>query len=316
MTSNATTDLLQRLEQLAPFIGNTPLFPLTQVWQHPRVKLFAKLEWQQLGGSVKARPAFNMITEAVKRGALRKGVALLDSTSGNTGIAYAAICARLGLEVVVVMPEDVSEERKTILRGYGTKLIYTPAEMSGDEVQAFTRNMYEQTPEQYFYVNQYDNEDNWTAHYHHTAEEILTQTEGVLTHFTCGLGTTGTFMGTTRKLQERISGLSAIAQIPDDADNEIEGWKHLPTSTHPGIFDKTLPDSWMEVSTEESFDWMRRLALKEGLLVSPSSAAAMAGAVKVAQEVGEGTVVTIFPDDASKYGAIVNRIFGSPTSAL
>ena len=304
------SELLLALDELAPFVGNTPLFPINKSHKHSQVRIFAKLEWEQLGGSVKARPAFNMIREAITSGELTPEKSILDSTSGNTGIGYAAIAGRLGLRCTIIMPDNVTEERKTILRALGTELIFVPGEMTGDEVHQFAKDTYAANPDAYFYANQYDNPHNWQAHYRTTAEEIFAQTKGEVTHFAAALGTTGTFTGTGKRLKELNPDIQLIGLNVAEQENEIEGWKHLASSKHPEVYEAALADGHLHLTTEEAFDWVRKLAHEEGLLVSPSSAAAVAGAVKLAGQIGQGTIVTVMPDDASKYGEIVQRIFG------
>ena len=304
-----TSNILTTLDQLANFIGNTPLMPIEKAYTKPGVQIYAKLEWEQLGGSVKSRPAFNMIRGAIERGELTPEKSLLDSTSGNTGIAYAAISRRLGLRCTIIMPENVTEERKTILKALGAELILVPGEMTGDEVHQYTKDTYAANPNAYFYANQYDNPDNWKAHYHTTAEEIFQQTNGKITHFAAALGTTGTFTGTSKRLRELVPNIQLIGLNVAEQDNEIEGWKHLASSNHPEIFEAELVDQHFHITTAEAFEWVQKLAREEGLLVSPSSAAAVVGAVKLAEQIEEGVIVTVMPDDASKYGEIIQRIF-------
>lgn len=303
------SNLLSALDQLSAYIGNTPLFPLENAYAKTGVQIHAKLEWQQLGSSVKARAAFNIIREAIRNGALTPEKSILDSTSGNTGIAYAAIAARLDLRCTIIMPESVTEERKTILKALGAELIYVSSDLSGDEVHQYAKDTYAANREKYFYANQYDNPHNWQAHYYTTAEEIFAQTEGKVTHFAAALGTTGTFTGTGKRLKELNPSIQLVGLNVEEQENEIEGWKHLATSKHPKIYDETLADHHVFVTTAEAFDWVRQLSRKEGLLVSPSSAAAVAGAVKLAEQIDKGLIVTVLPDDASKYGAIIQRLF-------
>ncbi len=301
--------ILAALEHLRPNIGNTPLMPIVNAHRNAKVQVSAKLEWLQLGGSVKARAAYQIIYDAVKQGNLTSEKSILDSTSGNTGIAYAIIAARSGLRCSMIMPDNVTEERKLILKALGVELIYVSGEMTGDEVHQFAKDTYAASPDQYFYANQYDNPSNWQAHFHTTAEEIFEQTGGQVTHFAAALGTTGTFTGTGRRLKELNPDIKIIGLNVAEQDNEIEGWKHLASSCHPEIYDGSLADDHVHVTTDEAFTWVYKLAKQEGLLVSPSSAAALAGAIKVADELSHGLIVTVLPDDASKYGDIMNRIF-------
>ncbi|RMG62950.1 MAG: cysteine synthase family protein [Bacteroidetes bacterium] len=301
--------LSQRLEALAPYIGNTPLWPLRRAYARPGVAIHAKLEWQQLGGSVKARAAYRMLREAIQTGAYQPGQTLLDSTSGNTGIALAMLAAQIGIPITLIMPEDASVERKRILAALGVEMCYTPAELSSDEVFAFAQDMHARNPDRFCYLNQYDNSANWQAHYHGTAREIYEQTQGQVTHLATGLGTCGTFVGTGRRLREWNAGIQLVALHPDVKDNGIKGWKHLDSSRHPAIYDPQLADAHLKVTTEEAHFWMKQAARKEGLLLSPSAGAALAGAVKLADRLERGVVVTVFPDDASKYGALLQSLF-------
>jgi len=303
------SELLAKLDKLLPYIGNTPLLAITNAYSKTNVQIRAKLEWQQLGGSVKTRPAFHMIREAILNNTLTPKKSILDSTSGNTGIGYAIIAARLGLSCTIIMPENVTEERKTILKALGVELIYVSSEMTGDEVHQFAKDTYTANPEKYFYANQYDNPHNWQAHYQTTAEEIWKQTDGKVTHFAAALGTTGTFTGTGRRLKELNPDIKLIGLNVAEQDSEIEGWKHLASSNHPEIYDADLADQHLHITTAQAFEWVRKLARQEGLLVSPSSAAAVVGAVQLAEQISEGLIVTVMPDDANKYGEIVERIF-------
>jgi cysteine synthase B len=301
--------LLSQLDHLKSYVGNTPLMPLVNAYDKPGVQIHLKLEWQQLGGSVKTRAAFNMIYEAVKSGSLTPDKSILDSTSGNTGISYAVIAARLGLPCTIIMPENVTEERKTILKALGAEIIFVSKDLTGDEVHQFAKDTYAANPEKYFYANQYDNPHNWQAHYHTTAKEIFKQTAGKVTHFAAALGTTGTFTGTGRRLKELSPEIKVIGLNVEEQDNEIEGWKHLATSKHPEIYDGSIADQHLHITTAEAFVWVKKLARQEGLLVSPSSAAAVAGAVRLADQIDSGIIVTVLPDDANKYGEIIQRIF-------
>lgn len=304
-----SSNLLAKLDEIAKYVGQTPLMPIQNVFTKPGVTIYAKLEWEQLGGSVKSRPAFNMIKEAIVSGELTSEKSILDSTSGNTGIAYAIIASRLNLRCTIIMPENVTEERKTILRALGAELRLVPAEWTGDEVHQFAKDTYAKNPENYFYANQYDNPNNWKAHYLTTATEIFEQANEEITHFAAALGTTGTFMGTGKRLKELLPEIQLIGLNVEEQDNEIEGWKHLATAKHPKIYDESFADHHEFITTEEAFDWVKRLARTEGLLVSPSSAAAVGCAVKIAEKIDHGVIVTILPDDAGKYGEIVQRIF-------
>ena len=302
-------ELLGKLDKIRPYIGKTPLLQLCHSFSKPGVQVWLKIEWQQFGGSVKSRAAFNIIWDGIQTGALTKNKSILDSTSGNTGISYAMIAARVGLRCTIIMPDNVTEERKSILRALGAELVYVSGDMTGDEVHQFAKDTYASDPEKYFYANQYDNPSNWQAHCKTTAPEVFDQTSGAVTHFAAALGTTGTFTGTGRRLKELNPSIRLIGLNVAEQENEIEGWKHLASSKNPEIYDETLADEHLFVTTDEAFGWVRKLARHEGLLVSPSSAAAVAGAVQLAQRIEQGVIVTVLPDDASKYGEIMNRIF-------
>ncbi|GAB4407862.1 MAG: cysteine synthase family protein [Microscillaceae bacterium] len=298
-----------RLSQVANYIGNTPLVELEKVQPNPRVKILAKLEWQQMGASVKARPAFNIFKEALLSGALEPGQRLLDASSGNTGIAYGAIGAALGIPVTLCLPENASSERKINLRALGVEIIYTsPFELT-DGAQQKAKELHAQAPHRYFYADQYANVHNWQAHYFGTAEEIFAQTQGQITHFVAGLGTTGTFTGTSRRLQELNPGIRRIALHPDTPLHGLEGWKHLETALVPRFYEPSLAHEHREVDTAQAYALIRQVAREEGWLLSPSSAANLAGALAVAQTLDEGVVVTVFPDSADKYSEVMKKLF-------
>ncbi len=303
--------LSKALEKLKGFIGQTPLFPLVHISPKPKVQILAKLEWQQLGGSVKARPAFEIIKTAIKNGDLNEEKHLLDASSGNTGIAYATIARFLGLNLTLCLPENASRERKTLLKALGTNLVYTSPFGSTDEAQKKAIELKSENPELYYYADQYGNDANWLAHYRNTGKEILAQTEGKVTHFVAGLGTTGTFTGTGRKLKEINQPISLTGLQPDNAMHGLEGWKHLPTAKVPTIYEPDLADENLTITSEEAFEWVKKAAEEEGLLISPSSAANLAGAYKVAENLNEGLVVTVFPDNLEKYGEVTETIFNN-----
>src|SRR5690625_1319221 len=295
--------------RLDAYIGNTPLFPLEHMHSGDRVNIFAKLEWQQFGGSVKSRPAYRIIRDAIRSGKLYEGKRLLDASSGNTGIAYAHLGAALGIPVTLCLPENASEERKHILKSLNVTLELTSRSGGTDVAQEVARSMYEKHPDTFYYADQYGNPGNWKAHYDTTGPEILDQTDYGVTHFVAGLGTTGTFTGTGRFLKKYKEDIRLIALQPDLAMHGLEGWKHLETAHTPDIYDASVADEVRRVSTERAHQLIRQTAEKEGLLISPSSSANLAGALALAEELEEGTIVTVFPDDISKYGEIMNQLF-------
>ncbi|MDX1638043.1 MAG: PLP-dependent cysteine synthase family protein [Balneolaceae bacterium] len=309
LITQTDSSLAQRSDRLSSFIGETPLFPITNINPNPDVTIFAKLEWQQFGSSVKARPAYRIVRDAIRRGDLTEGKHLLDASSGNTGIAYAHIGAALGIPVTLCLPENASEERKQILRSLGVNIRFTSRTGSTDEAQEIARQLYEEHPEKYYYADQYSNPSNWQSHYYTTASEILEQSGYEITHFVAGLGTTGTFTGTGKRLKEYNKDIKLIALQPELAMHGLEGWKHLETAHIPGIYDDSVPDEIRSVSTQEAHEIVKLAAQKEGLLISPSSAANLAASLKLARELEEGVIVTIFPDDGSKYGEVINQLF-------
>jgi len=286
-------------------IGNTPLLRLERVTKDfPNVEFYAKAEWCNPGGSVKDRPALSMIQAGLASGALRPGKTIIDATSGNTGIAYAMIGAAMGYPVKLCLPDSASLERKRILAAYGAELVITPGEEGTDGAIHKVREIVALEPDKYFYADQYSNPANWQAHYRTTANEIWQQTSGRSTHFVAGLGTSGTFVGTTKRLKELHPQIRCVSLQPDDSFHGLEGWKHMPTAIRPAIYDDTLADENLPVSTEEAYRLVKRLAREEGLLVSPSSAAALLGCFQVAKRIPEqqhAVMVTVFADSASKY---------------
>lgn len=283
-------------------IGNTPLLRLRKIGaEFPAVEFYAKAEWANPGGSVKDRPALNIIREAEQAGLMSKNKILVDSTSGNTGIAYAMICAAKGYRLKLCMPSNVSMERKRILNAYGAEIVYTDPMEGSDGAIRKVRQVVAGSPDLYFYANQYDNPANSRAHYNSTAPEIYEQTEGAITHFVAGLGTSGTFMGTTRRLKELNSNIRCLSFQPDSPFHGLEGLKHMATAIVPGIYDPKLADDDLAVSTEEAYAMTRRLAREEGLLVGVSAGSAMVAALQVARSVRQGKIVTVFPDSGDKY---------------
>jgi cysteine synthase B len=286
-------------------IGKTPLLRLSRVGSEFRnTEFHAKAEWFNPGGSVKDRPALRMIQAGLESGALRPGKTILDATSGNTGIAYATIAAALGYPVKLCLPDSASHERKRILGALGAALVITPGDEGTDGAIRRVHEIVAAEPEKYFYPDQYSNPANWLAHYHTTANEIWEQTGGSITHFVAALGTSGTFVGTSRRLKELNPSIRCISLQPDAAFHGLEGWKHMRTALRPAIYDDTLADENLEVATEKAYHMVKRIAREEGQLVSPSAAAALLGCFEVAKEIppNERTViVTIFADSASKY---------------
>jgi S-sulfo-L-cysteine synthase (O-acetyl-L-serine-dependent) len=288
-------------------IGRTPMHRVTRLFNKPHVTLLAKKEWEQLSGSVKARAAYRIFKSAMDSGALTGDKMLLDATSGNTGIAYATIGHKLGIGVTLCLPENASAERKEILRSLGAEIIYTSRFEGTDGAQQVAKELALANPHKYFYADQYKNDNNWKAHYHSTALEILHAVPCV-THFVAGLGTTGTFTGTGRRLKEWNAAIRLVGLQPDNPLHGLEGWKHLETAVVPGIYDATLADEFMEVSTEETYEIIKAAHKYEGLLLSPSAAANLAGAIRVAEKLEKGYVVTILPDNADKYSEVINKL--------
>ena len=287
-------------------IGNTPLLRIERIGRELGATILAKAEWFNPGGSVKDRTAANIVAEAERAGALTADKELLDSTSGNTGIAYAMIGASKGFGVTLCMPKNVSPERKHILHAYGANIVYTNPGEGSDGAIRKARELFAADPERYFYADQYSNDANWRAHYNGTANEVWRQTEGAVTHFVAMLGTSGTFVGTSRRLKELNPAVQCISLQPDSAFHGIEGAKHMGSAIVPKIYDAALADLDLEIATEEAHEMTRRLAREEGLLVGISSGAALAGALRVAQrmppsERDQAVIVTIFPDAGDKY---------------
>lgn len=290
-------------------IGNTPLIRIKKLAQQwgisDNVEIYGKAEWMNPGGSVKDRTALNIIETAEVKGQLTKHKILLDATSGNTGIAYAMICAVKGYRVRLFLPESSSKERKAILQAYGAELVETPAAESSDGAIVRAKEIYEENPELYFYADQYSNDANWQAHYKSTGVEIYKQTAGRITHFVAAIGTSGTFVGTTRRLKTYNKDIHCIAAQPDVAVHGIEGIKHLESAMVPKIYDPTLPERFIEVSTERAFEYVRKLAREEGLLVGISAGANLYAALTIGKEVSgrgeDAVIVTILCDSGMKY---------------
>ena len=291
------------LDGLPAHVGNTPLLPLRRLGLglSPQVKVFAKAEWFNPGGSVKDRPALNIIQNALINGDLGHGKRLLDSTSGNMGISYATFGAALGIPVTFALPANASPERISILKALGAELILTDPLEGSDGAILMARKLAAEKPDLYWYANQYNNLANWQAHYLSTGPEIVAQTDGRVTHFIAGLGTSGTLMGTGRYLCERLPNVKILAFQPDAAFHGLEGLKHMPSAIKPGIYDESLAGTPLEVRTEAAHEMVGRLAREEGLFVGISSGAAAVAALEIASRLDEGVVVTLFPDAGYKY---------------
>lgn len=286
-------------------IGNTPLLRLARIGREvPQAEILGKAEWLNPGGSVKDRAATNIVEQARAEGKLTSGKILLDSTSGNTGIAYAMLGASQGFPVTLCMPENVSVERKRILGAYGANIIYTDPADGSDGAIRMARELAAKHPDIYFYADQYSNDANWQAHYHGTANEIWQQTEGRITHFVSMLGTSGTFVGTSRRLKELNPKVRCISLQPDSSFHGIEGAKHMASAIVPKIYDPSLADADVGIATEDAYTMAKRLAREEGLLVGVSAAAAVHGCLQLARELKRdehGVFVTILCDSGDKY---------------
>ena len=283
-------------------IGRTPLIRLRQIEREcPGVEIYAKAEWQNPGGSVKDRAAARMIAEGEQSGKLTPDKTILDATSGNTGIAYAMIGAAKGYKVKLCVPENASQERKLILRAFGAELVLTSPLESTDGAIREARRLFAETPDKYFYPDQYNNDGNWRAHYDTTGPEIIEQTAGTLTHFVAGLGTSGTFVGTARRLRQFNKSIKLISFQPATAFHGLEGLKHMESAIIPGIYDPSIADDDLRVESEDAFDMVRRLAREEGIMAGISSGAAIAAVLQVARQLKTGIVVTVCPDGAEKY---------------
>ncbi len=299
MTNSLGTALLDR-------IGNTPLIRLERLTAHlPGIQILGKAEWANPGGSVKDRAASGIVADAQRRGLLTPGKHLLDATSGNTGIAYAMLGAAMGFPVTLCVPSNVSLERKRILAAYGANVAWTDPADGSDGAIRKARALAAEEPEKFFYADQYGNDANWRAHYLGTANEIWRQTDGQVTHFVAGLGTSGTFVGVTRRLKELNSEIQCISMQPDSPFNGLEGLKHMATAIVPPIYDAGLADRNIEIGTEAAYEMAKRLGRTEGLLVGVSSAAAVATCLQIAEEEAaqgrDAVIVTILCDSADKY---------------
>lgn len=289
--------------ELQATVGNTPLLPLRRIAAHisPSVEVLGKAEWFNPSGSVKDRPGLNILLTALEQGELNGGRRLLDSTSGNMGIAYATFGAALNLPVTLVIPENASPERLAILHALGAEVILSDPLEGSDGALQVARRMATEQPQTYYYADQYDNPANWQAHFYSTGPEIVRQTQGRVTHFVAGMGTSGTLMGVGRYLRSYNPQIEIVAVQPDGPLHGLEGLKHMPSAIRPGIFQEDLPDRTLEITTEAAYEMTLHLARQEGLFVGISSGAAAAAALQVAAELQEGVVVTIFPDAGYKY---------------
>jgi S-sulfo-L-cysteine synthase (O-acetyl-L-serine-dependent) len=293
---------LQAVSSIVDLIGNTPLVRLRRFEEGLRnVELYAKVEAKNPAGSVKDRPAARMILEGERTGALTRDKVILDATSGNTGIAYAMIAAARGYSVRLCIPENVTPERKRVLRAYGADLVLTDPLEGSDGAIRGARRLYEEHPERYFYPDQYNNDANWRAHFDTTGPEIIEQTGGRLTHFVAGLGTSGTFMGVGRRLRTFNPRIRLVSVQPDSPLHGLEGLKHMDSAIVPGIYDPALADEDVRVGTEEAYELTRQLALQEGQLVGISSGANLAGALHVARRTSDAVIVVMFCDGGDKY---------------
>jgi cysteine synthase B len=302
MSSSTTPATERAASSVLDLIGRTPLVRLRRFEREtPGVELYAKAEWQNPGGSVKDRAAARMIADGEASGKLRPGLTIVDATSGNTGIAYAMVGAAKGYKVKLCLPENASPERKLILRAFGAELVLTSPLEGTDGAIREVRRMVAENPELYFYPDQYSNESNWRAHYETTAPEIIEQTGGRLTHFVAGLGTSGTFVGTGRGLRRFNPAIKLISFQPEGPFHGLEGLKHMESAMVPQIYDASLADEDLRVSTEVAHRMVRRLAREEGLLVGISAGAALGATLQVAHRLQQSVVVTVFPDGAEKY---------------
>jgi S-sulfo-L-cysteine synthase (O-acetyl-L-serine-dependent) len=284
-------------------VGNTPLLRFASLTRgRPEIQILGKAEWANPGGSVKDRAALNIMETALRSGELTAGQRLLDATSGNTGIAYAMIGAARGLGITLCVPGNVSIERKRILTAYGAEILWTDPLEGTDGAIRKARALHAAEPGKYFYADQYSNDANWLAHYHGTAEEIWSQTAGAITHFVAGLGTSGTFVGATRRLKELNPAIRAISVQPDSAFHGLEGLKHMASALVPRIYDASLADQALEVSSEAAYEMVKRIASAEGVLIGISSGAALAAVERIAgQLTAPAVIVTILPDSADRY---------------
>ena len=291
------------LSSLVSAVGGTPLLPLQRIAQHvsPQVKVYAKAEWFNPGGSVKDRPALNIIRSALDHGELGNGQILLDATSGNMGIAYATLGASMGIPVSLAVPGNVSPERIKILKALGADLYVTDSSEGMEGAMSVVHQMLEESPDKYYFADQHNNPANWEAHYYSTGPEIWQQSEKQVTHFVAGMGTSGTITGVTHFLKEQSNDVECIGFYPNAPQHGLEGLKHMPSANPPGIYHPELLDQIFEIGTEEAYEMVQRLGREEGLFVGISSGAAALAALQVAESLDKGMVVTLFPDAGYKY---------------
>ncbi|RJP75166.1 MAG: cysteine synthase family protein [Candidatus Abyssobacteria bacterium SURF_17] len=291
-------------DSLLEYVGNTPLIHLKGLdagIDDSRVELYAKAEWFNAGGSVKDRAALRIVSDAEQAGTLTHAKTILESTSGNTGIALAMIGAAKGYRVEIIMPSNASEERKRIIESYGAKVTYTSPFEGTDGAQMLAHSLFKENADTYFYANQYGADSNWRAHYDSTGIEVYRQTESRITHFVAGVGTGGTIMGTGRRLKEYNPDIRVLAIEPSEPLHGIEGLKHMASSIKPAIYDECFPDGTVGVKTDEAHQWVQKLAKERGLFIGLSGGAAIAGALKVAETLETGVIVTILPDAGTRY---------------
>lgn len=303
-----TRTLTSSLEKVGENVGNTPMIHIAPL-SSDTVQVYAKCEWSQISGSVKARAAYNIVRSAVDRGALHPGKRLLDASSGNTAIAYGHIARAAGLEVTICLPRNASQRRIEMLNDLGVEIVFTSPFEGTEGAQEKARELFRENPDLYFYADQYSNEANWKAHYDGTALEIFEQTDGRLTHFVAGLGTTGTFVGTTRRLKE-LGDITCIGLQPDSPMHIMEGWKHLETADVPSIYDQTVADDILDIASEDVIDMMKLIDGHLGLRISPSASANLVGAGKVARSIDRGIIVTTMADAIDRYSEIEKEVFG------
>lgn len=288
-------------------IGNTPMSDYSSFAKNNN-KIFVKEEWLQLGGSIKARAAYHIIEDAINKNQINNSVQLLDASSGNTAIAYAAIAHKLGIEITIIIPKNASKERIEILQNFNTNLILSSPFEGTDGAQNEAQKLAQNHPDKYFYADQYNNNNNWQAHIKTTTEEIWRQTEGKITHFIAGLGTTGTIVGNSIGLKKHQPNIKIIGLQPNSPMHGLEGWKHLDTAIVPGIFDKSLLDNSFEIDTLEALELIKKVYKEKKYLISPSAAANLLGAMKLSETEENATIVTTFADNADKYSEVIDQL--------